>query len=206
MRSAEYAGGALMFTLTLLLTLSAGPAKADDLRARQLHDKAAAAFEARRYDEAAETWKEAFRVSSRPLFLFNVGQALKKSAEGDARAERLEQARAAYQDYLDASSGNEPERVDALRALLDIDRELATARAAPKVEPTPQPKLEPSPTVLPPGPVATPAEVAPLTTSPPWWRHPAFWISAAVVVAAGSTAGVVLATRCRADLGCLDAR
>lgn len=193
-----------MFALTLLLLgLGAGPAKPEEVRARQLHEQAAAAFEARRYAEAAQLWRDAHAVSPRPLFLFNVGQALRKSAEGTSRLERLEEAREAYQRYLDASSGNEPERVDALRAVLDIDRELAARRASPK--------LEPSPSVLPQPPEVSPSSSKPVATvveasAPPWWKHPAFWIGAAVVVAAGSTAGVVLATRCRAELGCLDAR
>lgn len=207
----------LMFATVLLVTLAAGPSKADDVRARGLHERAAISFEARDYPRAAELWREAYAASRRPLFLYNVAQAIRRGADDrDDRAARLTQARAAYQEYLDASTGNEPERVDALHALLDIDRALATPAVQPgagdpKPSPPPKSALEPAPTVLSPAAgVASSLERAPdvATSPPPWWKHPAFWISVGVAVAAGATIGVVAATSssCRADLGCLDAR
>ncbi len=79
---------------TTSLSASSKPAKAeesaDDVRARDLYLKGDAAYAEGRYEDALESFKEAYALSKRPLLLFNIGNALERLGRLDDAADALE--------------------------------------------------------------------------------------------------------------------
>ena len=94
--------GRLIVPLLLATLLAAGPARAqgeapreaDDQRARVLYENGAILYEEGRYEDAVVAWKEGYELSNRPLFLFNIANALERIGRWEEALEYLNQYRA----------------------------------------------------------------------------------------------------------------
>lgn len=182
-------------------SVSAAPSAKDLTKAKELFERGRAAFERADYSAAVTAFRSGYTLVPRPLFLFNEAQALRKKAElGENELSLLGEARTAYRRYIDTSSLDEPERVDAVRHLLEIEGKLTPARDVPVITPPAQVAVVSPPPEL----IAKPVEPLPDVRSGVHWG----WFVAAGVVVVGASAavGVWAATACHASLGCVDAR
>jgi tetratricopeptide repeat protein len=211
----------LLVGLTLAGRADAGKAKggkADE--ARELLDKATAAFALSRYAVAAENYEKALELKPDPAVLYNAAQA-HRLAGNKERALEL------YQSYL-RMYGSEKraeieKHIENLKAAIDKDRAVATSppttpapvggttidapppAPAPPVKPEPAPpavasaESAPPPASVPP-PAPAPAETKPVLVSQPAApsddgsivKKPWFWIIVGGVVAAGVVGGLLL--------------
>lgn len=184
---------------------SNGMVSAQLAEARRVFEAGKAAFDAGRFDEAAERFERAYELSGRPELLFDLGLA----------ADRLrddERALDAFERYL-ALAGDSPfraqveRRVAALRAARarerwarERERERVQAEVAglPPVAPSPVQVAAAAPRSA-----AIELDAAPRTPAPrddaahddggsvlsEWW----FWTAAVVVIAGGAATAYVLA-------------
>lgn len=203
--------------LVVLLAIVAEAAPRELSRAKALFERGRVAFGRGDYAQAAELFRAGHQLAPRPLFLFNTAQALRKLAEATGEApESLGAARAEYRRYIDAAPPDEPERVDALRHLLELEEKLAALSALaakPEAAPPPEARLVPPPSAPTPTPSAGPELVRSSGPPPPagerpWLERHGVWlgVAAGAVVAGAAAVGVWSATACHASLGCVDAR
>jgi len=218
-------------SVTLILALvgagaspaAGAPTAADVAEAKACFERGRVAFARQDYQGAVDAFRAGYELSPRPLFRFNVAQSLRKlaSLRGDDGA-TLKAARDEYRAYIDTAQRDEPERVDALRQLMEIEGKLAvlppslarpvtpvaasevTVAAPASVEgvrpPAPASALAPS---------ASPSALPSPSPSPSsWLGRNGVWLGvvAGVVVAGAVASGVWAATACHASLGCVDAR
>ena len=78
-----------VFRALCLLTLLAAVAPealaqdaTTEARAKELYENGAALYEEGRYEEAILAWEEAYRLSSRPVLLFNIANAYERLGRG----------------------------------------------------------------------------------------------------------------------------
>ncbi len=192
-----------LLVMSVSLTTAAAPSARDVAKAKDLFERGRVAFEKSDYQAAVEHFRTGYGLVARPLFLFNTAQALRKWGERqhDDR-ELLSQARTEYRRYIDTSALDEPERVDAVRHLLELEGKLQSAAQRPTDAPT-KAVLEPT--------VAEPPQVPPpaiAVAEPTWFGRNWGWVLAAgLVVAAGASVAVgVSVNACHASLGCVDAQ
>jgi tetratricopeptide (TPR) repeat protein len=125
----------------LLVILAMRSARADDLeRAKALYDEGLRNYNLTDYAPAIVAWKEAYRLSKRPLLLFNIGQAYRLAGD-------CVEALKFYDSYRREESKPKPE--------LDP----AIAECANKPPPDPEKQAEAPPVVLQPPP---PIEFGPI--------------------------------------------
>ena len=194
-------------------------ARPDDAkaRARAFYREAEKKFAARDYDGALEAYREAYAAVPEPVFLFDIGQCHRLAG-------RPELALFYYGAYLKAAP-DAPNRADVEALVAELG---AGARPAAGTL-TAEGRLEPGPAVATAAPVPGDAPATPAALAPPGAddapaadapgarahrRGPGLvvWLAvgggAAVAVAAGVVAGVLLAVRGRppaSDLGVFDA-
>jgi tetratricopeptide (TPR) repeat protein len=138
-----------------------------------------------RYQEALNEFKEAYRLSHRPRFLYNIGVCYEHLGQAD-------DAIANYEQYLveESEAGDRANALERIRTLKQQQREHAPA-APPPAAKAPE---------VPPAALTAPAAVAPAeVTGPPKpvYRRGWFWgvlVGSAAVIAGGVAAGVVLGT------------
>lgn len=94
------------------------PSAADDARARELYDNGALLYEEGRYEDAIAAWAEAYRLSGRPLLLFNMANAAE-------RIGRYDEAMALLSRYRAFAPADEREILD--RRIRNIESRLAEA-------------------------------------------------------------------------------
>lgn len=149
-------------TPLLLLLFGASPASAEtppdaqaetDARARTLFDSGAALYEEGRYEDAIFAWEEAWRLSRRPLLLFNLANA-------SERLGRLEEAMRLLTEFRDYADESEREILNS--RIANIARRVDEAHSTPIVEPVTTP---PEPPVVE-APVVEPAFVDPASGPP----------------------------------------
>jgi len=127
----------------------AASAQADDkAQAKQLYEEGLRHYNAGEYPAAIVLWKEAYRLSSKPLLLFNIGQAYRLS--GDC---------VQAMPYFDQYAHEETKH----KAQEDLDQAIAACKTA---VPAPVPVPVPVPVSVP-----APGQVA--TTTPPPTPEPA---------------------------------
>jgi tetratricopeptide (TPR) repeat protein len=113
-------------------------------RARELHERGLAAYDAERYDEAIVAFREAYELSPVPGILFNLAQA--HLAKGPRSCP---EARRAFSMYLQASPSASNRsavqaRIDELNACADAEERRRAEEAAAPVSPsTPAPSPAP---------------------------------------------------------------
>lgn len=106
-------------SLILLLVALATPALAqgtgEDQRAKELYENGAVLYEEGRYEDAIEAWQEAYRLSKRPLLLFNIANAQERIGLWRDALETLNRYRAfataGERDVLDRRMNNIERRV-----------------------------------------------------------------------------------------------
>lgn len=108
---------AFAFLLASLLTFAAGPslaqrASATDERARELYLLGDDLYSQGRYEEALAAFEEAYRLSERPLLLFNIANAQERSGQWQGAIESLER----YLPHADeAERSRIASRIESLR-------------------------------------------------------------------------------------------
>jgi len=158
-------------------------ADADRVHAKELYLEAERHYMLAEYDAAIEKYKEAYRFLPDPIFLFDVGQAYRKSG-------RPEDAIAFYKNYLIAAP-TAANRAEVERFVADLKASVAAAAAAAEAAaaaaaakpPDPDPASAPATDAL-----AAPAAPAP---RPPRRPGTAVWVAVvagALVVAGGAAA------------------
>lgn len=113
-------------------TLPPGPdpsvvTEADDARARELFQNGAALYDEGRYEDAIAAWREAWRLSGRPLLLFNMANAAERLGRWSEAAALLNRYRA---------FAPEEEREVLERRIVNIERR---AKEAPLPSTPPKP-------------------------------------------------------------------
>jgi tetratricopeptide (TPR) repeat protein len=180
------------FVAVAFLLLIASPAvRADDIRPRlrTLYDSGTSHYNLGEYKEALVDFKEAYRLSKDPAFLFNIAQCYRQLHDPAQAAQLLRSYR--------RESPNSPNRAEVDRLIDELDRVAATQAppetdSATAVRPMPAPPTTERP--------ATPATASALTASPPprkpLSRRPWVWavVAGGAVVIAGVVVGVTLGT------------
>ncbi|MFZ5481264.1 MAG: hypothetical protein ACOZNI_31180 [Myxococcota bacterium] len=133
-----------MLLCALIATVSAqDPAApvdpASDARARELFQNGSELYEEGQYEAAIVAWEEAYRLSSRPLLLFNIANALERLGRWQEAMKYLTRYRAYAED-------EEREVLDRrIRAILArIEEQDTQKKANPPSPPPPEPKREAS--------------------------------------------------------------
>jgi tetratricopeptide (TPR) repeat protein len=143
----------------------------------QVADEAEAAFEAKRYDDAAAGFAEAFERQPHPGYLYAQAQAERFGG-------RCREAIEHYRNFIDLAPGEGPAR-DAQRNIDQCEKKLALE--APEPEPEPEPP--PTSTAPPPTEVSTPVDAPPKPQPRPWHRDPWGGVLAATGLAALAVGG-----------------
>ena len=95
------------------------PRSADDERARVLYENGAILYEEGQYEDAVTAWQQAYELSDRPLFLFNIANALERIGRWTEALEYLNR----YRAFAAAE-----ERTVLERRMRNIERRLDAAR------------------------------------------------------------------------------
>lgn len=117
--------------ISLAGPVSAQTGETDDERARSHFLAGRSYFEQRRYNEAAEQFYDAYRLSGRTDLLINVATSYERAQQPDRAADMLEE----YLGTLSDDDGNRRTltiRMEELRAIAARDREAAEKAAAEK--------------------------------------------------------------------------
>lgn len=179
------AAAVLVFLLASQLPCPVAAASGDAKQEARSHFRAAQRhYNLNEFSDALKEFKEAYRLQSDPVFLYNIGQC-------ERQLGHLEEASRFYRNYL-RENPKAANRQEVERKLDEIDATLR-AQASPEstaVVPPPQPNPLPVPvaetrTDL----AAVPAASETLPFYTRWW----FW-TAVAAVAVGATVGIVLAT------------
>ena len=110
--------------LALLLLLAAAPARAADKRAAAAHfQRGRALFESGSYAQALDEFSAGYAAYPLPGFLVNIGQCQRK-------LDRLDDAAASFQKFLDSDAGDPRLRAEVQDALDEIAGERARQQAA----------------------------------------------------------------------------
>jgi hypothetical protein len=168
-----------IFLLTLALSMLVSPmAHADDEAVARAHFITGRSYyDQNRYADALKEFQEAYRLSKRVGFLYNIGVCEEQLGQDD-------EALASFEGYIGsvadpAEQAEVQKRIDRIKARRAAKTTATAARAAAAE------------------PVAGPSLTASAPRERPVWKRGWFWgvmTGAAVVVAGGVTLGVVLGT------------
>lgn len=173
--------------LTLTLALALAPATELPPEVVPILDRATKAWEAKRYDDAAEAYAEVYVQTGDIAYLYARAQAQQRSGDCVAAIETYEAFIAT--EPLDEAVQAARTRIDECRALLP--------------EPPPEPEPEPEPVLDPVAPPIT-DPVPPLDDTPrPWARDPTA-ISLATLGGVGIVTGVALAVVAQSEQAAAD--
>jgi tetratricopeptide (TPR) repeat protein len=168
--------------LVLLVSRPTGAAEpANIVEARELYQKATAAYGLGNFAEAALLYEKAFALTTKPELLFNAAQAHR-------RANNKERALALYTSYLQIFP-NGSGRELAERRIDELNKANAGERSPPAITPPSAAALAPAP---------APAPAINLTTTPPaeaprpLYRSPWLWVGVGAVVLASVLTVVAL--------------
>jgi tetratricopeptide (TPR) repeat protein len=164
-------------------------------RARSHYEAGRALYTLGNYEQALREFVAGYQLSPRPEFLLNAGQSLR-------RLERLDEAQAMFEKYLQEAPPDDPNRAQVSQLIAEIAHHRTELRAT----------APPAP-VAASAPAAAPASVAVTESAPPkksfarrhWWIFPVTG-----VVLAGVAVGLYFGLRPGVDcgatpLGCVDA-
>jgi tetratricopeptide (TPR) repeat protein len=177
--------------VALALLALGGSAQADpkDL-AREQAAAGSAAYNLGRYDEAAQHYEAAYRAIPDPVLLFNLGQAYRQGG-------KPENAVVAYKSFLRTAPAEDPNRALVERRIEELENTIA---ATAHRQTTPVPSVQaPRPS---PGPPLYVQSASPHTAEveTPFYQRGWFWGAAAVVVAGGVVAALVLGKHTQAPV------
>jgi tetratricopeptide (TPR) repeat protein len=172
----------LRAAVPLVLVALAPPSRAEEqdrvARARAHYEAGRALHSLGNYRDALREFASGYELDPRPGFLLNMGQTYR-------RLEQLDEARTMFRRFLDATPAEDPEHVEVVGILAELERAdraaAHPATAATSVAPARAPPTENHPSRL------------------RWW-----WIVPVVaVVLAGAAIGIYFAAR-PSELGCGD--
>ncbi|MBM4391420.1 MAG: tetratricopeptide repeat protein [Deltaproteobacteria bacterium] len=109
-----------MGQLILLLSLALAQSP-DDLRARELYENGEILYEEGRYEDAIVAFEEAYRLSARPLLLFNIANA-------QERLGHWEEAHTTLSRYRAYATAGEREVLD--RRISNLERRIAEHKSS----------------------------------------------------------------------------
>jgi tetratricopeptide (TPR) repeat protein len=176
--------------------------------AKARYEEAARQYDLKEYPAALDGFREAYRLSGDPVFLFNIAQCQRKLGNNQDAIDF-------YKSYL-RRRPDAPNRDEVERRLAELEKLVAEQKpAAPAPEPSPQqievtpPPAAPVP--QPASPVTQPAGLDLTSQAPPpepsstpiyrtWW----FWTGAGVVVAGGVVTAILLASGKKTGAFCPD--
>jgi tetratricopeptide (TPR) repeat protein len=184
--------GVLGLLLVAASAQAAPPANPNREKARALYSSATTHYNLSEYADALKDFKEAYRLISDPVLLFNIAQCHRQLREFEDAARFY---RAYRRENPDASNREE---VDRLIAQMDVavaekrTQQPPTGTLPAHAEPSPAPIVAPPPSTT----------AATLTAAPPEKPRPIykkgwFWgvvVGAAAIVATGVALGVVYGT------------
>jgi tetratricopeptide (TPR) repeat protein len=178
------------FVLTLaLVVLCARVASADDrARARTAFRAGSQHYNLGEFQQALDSFKEAYRRVEDPSFLFNIAQCERQLGH---KREAVREYRA-YLNNADNAGNREAvkETIAQLQKELDADDERARDAARPAIAPPPAIVTPPAETAATPVLVATPTpQIEHKPAYKKWW----VWTIVGGVVAAGAATGLALA-------------
>lgn len=105
----------------------------DDERARELYENGAVLYEEGRYEDAVAAWEEAWRISGRPLLLYNMANAMERLGRWQEAMDLLHRYRAYApadeREVLDRRIRNIERRV--------VEQEVVAAAVRPEAAPVP---------------------------------------------------------------------
>ena len=171
----------------ILLLAAIAFAQDDDARARELFENGSGLYEEGQYDNAIAAWKEAYRLSARPLILYNIANALERAGRLDETRDTLNQ----YRAFATADERNALEQ-----RIKNLERRISEEAASAPVEAPPEETtaVDPTPVEVLTTPIegGTSAETPKEATvvAPPRKRRTGAWtatVSSAVVGAGGAT-------------------
>lgn len=178
------------FPLTLALTLAVAHAPATELPPEvvPILDRATKAWEAERYEQAAEAYAEVYVQTGDIAYLYARAQALQRSGDCETAIETYEAFIAT--EPLGKAVQAAQARIDECRALLP--------------EPPPEPAPDPDPVLDPIAPPVVPDPAPPIDdASRPWARDPTA-ISLATLGGVGIVTGVALAVVAQSEQAAAD--
>jgi|JI10StandDraft_1071094.scaffolds.fasta_scaffold11223_5 tetratricopeptide (TPR) repeat protein len=143
-----------VLAVTVAVGLRAAPAAAESdalARAQALYNDATSALAAKKYDEAADSFKKAYDAKPIVDLLYNIGATYHLKARDASDVAAYELAAQYYRKYLEAAPTS-PDKADIDQRLAVIDAEIVRLKAPPPAEGTPPP---------PPPPEAAAVEVRP---------------------------------------------
>ena len=126
-----------------LAAVGARPAAAQPdalVRAQSLYNDATAALAAKKYDEAADSFRKAYEAKPIVDLLYNIGATYHLKARETSDIDAYEKAQQYYKNYLDAAPTT-PDKADLDKKLETIAAEIARLRAAPPDAPPPPPPV-----------------------------------------------------------------
>jgi tetratricopeptide (TPR) repeat protein len=183
-----WAAGILVFLLASQRPCPVHAASGDPKLEAKSHFRAGQKnYNLNEFSNALVEFKEAYRLHSDPVFLYNIGQC-------ERQLGHLEEASRFYRSYL-RESPKAANRQEVERKIDEIDETLKVQAKSESTAVAPPPQPNPLPVPAPPAADArTDLTAAPsVSESPPiyerWW----FW-AAIGAVAVGATVGIVLAT------------
>lgn len=110
----------------ILLALALAAEPEIDARAREIYDNGVILYEEGRYEDAIYAWEEAWKLSPRPLLLFNIANAQERLGHYEAAMDTLGRYRA-------LAPAGERETLD--RRIRNIEARIAEIAALPVVAP-----------------------------------------------------------------------
>lgn len=191
-RSAEAAGvrWLVMMVLCCWAFVARAEVKSDAIaRAKEEFQRGNALFDRGRFVEAAAAYKEAYRLSERPAFWFNIAQAYRL---GGMAAEAV----TAYRTFIDRVPES-PQRAEAERRIAELKVEIEETNRLEKEKREREAANRPVPSPAQPTPTLSPKSQTPLVTASPQATprrdvKPWVWGTIAAVVVVGVGLGVGL--------------
>jgi tetratricopeptide (TPR) repeat protein len=196
--------------VALALVAAVPTASADDPKgARRFYRQGARHYDLGEYEPALREFKDAYRRSPDPSFLFNIGQCQRKLGH-------TQEAIDSFRSFLRNLPAQHPSRNEIEQLVAEMQREIESKQAAERLVPPPTASV--LPTAPPPARLAVPAPAAPIPADvmvrerPPQPRESEafytrgwFWGACSAIVAAGVVTAVLLSRTPRAgELSCTD--
>jgi hypothetical protein len=156
-------------TLALVVTAATTPALAEDADPFNKHvNEGLAAYQAGRYDEAIESFRAAKAMKSDPKLLYNIGRCYEKLG-------RLDDAIAAYQEFVNAPGTTSQERAKGFEQIKALQAEKGAREDAARPPPKPAEQPGEPHAEAPPPPPATGSTVVAQSPPPEKKSHALEW-------------------------------
>src|SRR5262245_16920640 len=120
-----------VFWATFCLTLVASPRlwannrqggeSDDEAKAHKVYSEGEASYRLGKYEQAAQKFEEAYRLSKAPNLLFDAAQAYRRVYEQSKKTEHARQAQQLYRNFLNVATPGDKMRPKAEKFLAELD-------------------------------------------------------------------------------------